>query len=799
MGRRDAARFAFMVAVILAPATALHAQASRMLDDSAVTTRADHFDLSVTFACSLRYQSHTPASEGDQVRITLATGSDCSLGPGAQFPVERLQADPNGPVRSIELQPGITGGAELVIHWKRIEKFVLAPTAGMRGMRVRVLRSMSGQIVVEEPSDTTTSYTVNLESSRSPFTELAVARAAALLSAPVFVSPITMDGQQWFRLRAGPFDTRRAAESLLREATSSYPGAWLGIEDELPIQVLPEGSPTAPMETTATRSAEQRADPELDRLLEEARTAMAAKKHDDAIVRLTRIVATEDYLHRIDAAEMLGLAHERKGQLAQAKAAYESYLRRYPDSRAADRIRQRLQALRTATLPGQRGSGGGEARDGWQAYGSAAQVYRRDNTSLSSSALSRNLVTQNALLTDLDGVLRRRGERYDLTARSSFGYTHDLMSSGRGKPLRVSSAFVSASDRELGMEARLGRQSRGMAGVNGVFDGLLGSWQWRPDIGSSAVIGLPVDSTRNGPDTDRQFLALATDFSSSDRRWDTAVYALAQQFHGNTDRRVLGVETRYLKPGRTLVMMVDYDLFFGDINNAMLLGTLITDSRWTFNVDASRQRSPLLSIRNALIGQPTLAFDDLTSAFTQDELEQLALDRAAQLVQFGLSASHPLGDRGQWTVNLLSLDLTGTPASGGVIAVPNPGRDDSISSELLVNSLFRAGDTHSMALRFQRGDTGRLMSAGFGSRLPLFGALRMTSRLRLDRRTHMPDGGSEWAYVPSLRVDYQRGANFFELEAGAELLRRSGAMGSEHSTRRFISAGYRLQLERNRQ
>ena len=71
------------------------------------------------------------------------------------------------------------------------------------------------------------------------------------------------------------------------------------------------------------------------------------------------------------------------------------------------------------------------------------------------------------------------------------------------------------------------------------------------------------------------------------------------------------METRYLKPGRTLVVMADYDLYFGDINNAMLLGTLITDSRWTFNIDASRQRSPLLSIRNALIGQPTLAFNDL--------------------------------------------------------------------------------------------------------------------------------------------------------------------------------------------
>ena len=62
---------------------------------------------------------------------------------------------------------------------------------------------------------------------------------------------------------------------------------------------------------------------------------MSPKKLDDAIARLTQIIAAEDYLHRIDAAEMLGLARERKGQLAQAKAAYEDYLRRYPDSRAA--------------------------------------------------------------------------------------------------------------------------------------------------------------------------------------------------------------------------------------------------------------------------------------------------------------------------------------------------------------------------------------------------------------------------------------------------------------------------------
>ncbi|MEO6367603.1 MAG: hypothetical protein ABIP38_06375 [Steroidobacteraceae bacterium] len=789
-------RLAGMATLCLAPLP-LFAQAARLLDASAVTERADHLDLSIDFTCSLRYLSHTPAGEGDRLRVTLAIGSDCRITPNAQFATDRLlPADASGLVRSIELQPGLAGGAELTINWNRIEKYVLAPTAGMRGLRVRVQHRNPARIVVGEPGSAG-SYAINLESSRTPFTELAIAKAAAILDVPVWVSTLMVDDERWYRLRAGPLDSRRAAETLLRSALSSYPGAWLGIDDGAVDDTAPGAEQQAPTARASARAPETRADATLDRLLDEARTALARKRYDDAVVRLTQVTAAEDYVHRMDAAEMLGLARERKGQLAQAKAVYEDYLRRYPEVRSAARIRQRLQALRTASLPGRRGSGGGAGNDGWSAYGSASQIYRRDNTSLSSSALSRNLVTQNALLSDVDGVLRHRGERYDFTARSSFGYTTDLLPAGGRKPLRMSSAFVEMNDRELGMSARAGRQSRGMAGVNGVFDGLLGTWQWRPNIGFNAVLGLPVESTRNAPDANRQMLGIAADVATADRHWDASVFALAQQYSGAVDRRSLGIEARYLQPGRTLVLMTDYDLYFGDINSALLLGTLITDSRWTFNMDASRQRSPGLSIRNALIGQPTLAFGDLTAQYTVDELEQLAKDRSARLQQLGLSASHPLGDRGQWTVNLLSVDLTGTPASGGVAAVLNPGRDDSISSELLVNSLFKSGDTHSFALRYQNGDTGRLLSAGFGSRLPFGDALRVTTRLRVDRRTEALDARQQWAYVPSLRLDYRRGASSFELESGVELLRRSGA-AAEHSTRRFISAGYRLQLERNR-
>jgi hypothetical protein len=87
------------------------------------------------------------------------------------------------------------------------------------------------------------------------------------------------------------------------------------------------------------------------------------------------------------------------------------------------------------------------------------------------------------------------------------------------------------------------------------------------------------------------------------------------------------------------------------------------------------------------------------------------------------------------------------------------------------------------------------MSAGLGSRLPLGAGLRLTTRLRTDRRTDMPDASSEWVYVPSLRLDWLHGRNSIEAEVGAELGRKSLTTTSERCTRYFFSLGYRLSLD----
>jgi tetratricopeptide (TPR) repeat protein len=780
--------------VALGVAGAAGAQAAPLLAAGSVTTRDDHLDLAIEFSCAMTYRSHTPGQAGERVRVSLAIGPDCDVRAGEPFPVERLMpGDARDLVRDIALQPGLAGGAELLVEWSRAETFVLVPTSGMRGLRIRVQRRRGAQVVLGDSASVTADYAVNIASAQQPFDPPAIAAAEALLQTRVYVSTTEVEGTRWYRLRAGPFATRAEAGEVLRLALARYPTAWLGVADEA--TTLPADAAARIGATTVPRTPETRADPALDQQLEAARVAMNARRLDEATRSLTRILAVEDYARRREAAELLGLARERQGQLAQAKAAYEEYLRRYPDSPAAARLRERLRALRLADIPGHAGSRGGARAEGWSAWGHASQSYRRDDARLDAGGGPRETASQAMVLTDVDGLLRRRGERFDFAARSSLGYLRDLEEQGDSR-LRVSTAYAELGARELSLTTRLGRQSRGMAGVNGVFDGLLGNWQARPRLGASMAVGAPVENTRHGPDFDRLFVGGSLEWASRDQGWETAAFALAQQYAGHTDRRSIGIEARYLRPGRTLVAMGDYDAFFGQLNGAMLLGTLVTATRWTFNVDASRQRSPQLSLRNALIGQPTLAFADLESRFTTSQLEQIALDRSAELTQLSATASHPLGEGGQWSLGLSSFDLSGMPASGDVEAVPAPGREDSLYGEVLLNGLLRAGDTHAFGLRAQRGGRGTVLSGGVGSRMPLGAAWRLTTRLRVERRTLTGEEARAWNFAPSMRVEYQRSAATFELEAGVELNRRRDAGGGDRDTRRYISAGYRWILDR---
>jgi hypothetical protein len=523
-----------------------------------------------------------------------------------------------------------------------------------------------------------------------------------------------------------------------------------------------------------------------------AREAFRRKDYATAIPLLSRLTEQPEFPQRAEAQEMLALAHERSGELAHAKAEFEDYLQRYPDSPAAPRIRQHLQALLFAASPaGARTRGAKSDDSAWRVLGGISQLYRRDDSTFDDGLQTSEVTTQDALLTDVGLVARRHGERFDFATRASAGYTLDLLTGGSGDQTRVTALYAEFADRELDLTLRAGRQTGSTGALIGTFDGVYLGYQVSPRLRLNVHGGYPVDSTTASPSTDWSFYALSADFGPYAGAWDGSLYATSESYFGVTNRQAIGGELRYFRPGGTFVALVDYDLHFNELNDVLLLGTIELPARWTASLNLDRRKSPGLAVRNAMIGQPVQDFEQLFGTYTDAELDQLALDRTADTSTYTVSLARPFGERWQWSVDLSTLSFDGTPASGGVEAMPDQGTDIVAATELIGYGLFGNGDVESFGFRCQSGDSFDAMSLGLGAQFPLGSAWRLGPRVRFDRRTFSADDSTETIVAPGLRAELRWHRFTFELEGGAELGQRTLLELDQNTTRYYVSVGYR--------
>jgi tetratricopeptide (TPR) repeat protein len=766
--------------------------AGRLVEEIGVSEQGGDVAVTVLFGCGLRYVSHAPASSGELLRVRLAPQADCGA-PAAAWSVPPA-LDDRGVISAVDVERVLGTDVELRIRWSRPEEFVLVPSFGGRGLRIRLVRPETdrSRVTVREVTGGTSTYAINLDAAREPFAAEAVADAAKATGVRIYVSETVVDEERWYRLRAGPFLSEADARRVLATARAQYPKAWLAIGDDASLTAV--GSPDAVAHVPATqqRASASLTGPDLERTLQQARAAFRRKDYATAIPLLTRLVEQPEFPGRAEALELLGLARERSGQLAHAKAEYEEYLRRYPEGEAAERTRKRLRALAFATSPAAvRAANATAGESPWKTYGGWSQTYRRDDAGFDNGSTSGDRTTQNTILTDVAFTARRRGERYDFASRVSAGYGLDLLQDGPGDQSRVTTLFAELRDRELDWTLRGGRQSGGLGGLVGTYDGLYASYQLQPRLRLNVLGGYPVESTRTGPDTDRRFYAVSADLGTFGGAWDLSTYAISQQYFGMTDRQAIGTEVRYFRPGLTFVGLVDYDIHYGDLNDVLLLGTVALPARWTASLNLDHRRSPTLTSRNALIGQPVTRFDQLYGLYSEAEIEQLARDRSATSDVYTLSLSRPVGERWQWTLDMTGMSLGATPESGGVPATEGTGTDLIVSTQALGYGLFGRGDVSSLGLQFQDGDTTSAYSLGVNAQFPVGRTWRVGPRLRIDQREYHLDGSDQLLYSPSLRTELRGRHMSLEFEGGAEFGSRSLDDATEDTTRYYLSLGYR--------
>ena len=790
--------------------------------------QGDHTEITVTFACSVRYMANTPVSHGTGTTITLALGADCGSQFGTLPPELPLVGGGGSLVTGARVDSLIPGQITLELTWARPLDFVMAPTASGLGLRVRLLNTneKKGHVLVSE-AEPAAGYAVNLDSSLTPYPHDAVEAAAADLQTQAYVSETQIENEHWYRLRVGPFTTRAEADRVLKIAQAKFPRAWVALNDEITdLSAVERAGVASP---GARPTDPPLPDEERAQILRNARVALEKHQYPEAIDLLNRLLRQPEYPARAEAQELMGLVRERAGQLAQAKAEYEEYLHRYPNGSGAARVRGRLQALAQASLsPKATGAFGAAANNRWTMAGSAAVSYQygKDQTTTGGTTTTTNSLSSALVYGDL--LLRDRGQRYDFTGRADAGYTQNIGSNpGGASQDRTTAAYVELTDKNFGVTGRLGRQSLASQGIIGLFDGLFVGYQVNPTVSVSAAAGLPAYTSYSALSSHQKFGTVTAEFDPWHQSWVFDTYFFDQTIDGQTDRRSVGFQTRYSAPGRTAVMLVDYDIQFQQLNSATLIGNAKVGQHWILSFDADHRRSPLLELDNALIGQTVQDLNTLSlqarPPLTPSQIRQLALDRTATSNTVVFSATRSFGERWQLLADISGLELSGTPASPSigqtfnadgsinnpgvpaVAATQSTGLDKNAAIQLAGSSLLQASDLHIFSVSFDDSPLSRSTTLSWDARFVVHGNWRLGPRFSVEQLNDPSIGGKQMLYLPQVRGDWTNRFSVFELIAGYQLqnqqsvVQQTSLTGQPQTTSvdqrsLFITAAYRVRF-----
>jgi len=525
--------------------------------------------------------------------------------------------------------------------------------------------------------------------------------------------------------------------------------------------------------------------------MKRARSDFKAKKYTSAIRYLSALIAAGDHKYSQEALELLGLSRQRKGQNAHAVAAYEKYLGRYPDSDAADRVRQRLAGLLTASKGPRKKlrMTTVEEKDETTTYGSLSQFYRANRTSTDDIG---TLTTLSQLITFLDVTTLQRSAKFDHRYQFTSDHTYDFINNANNAEFRFIETYYEISYRKTGSSARFGRQALRIGGILKRFDGVSAGYQITPDMRLNVLGGYPVDiGNTSSINKNKNFYGFTFETGTFLQHWDMNLFYFDQQYDELEDRRSAGTEARYHDNTKSLFGMVDYDLFYKVINILQLNANIQLDHGRTAYVNAFMRKTPILATSNALIGRQEKSINELKKVLNIEQIYQLARDRTANSQTITVGGSQPLSKRFHVTADVTLSRVGDTVASGGVPSTPGTGTDYFLSTQLVGNNLLVKRDTGVLGIRYYATAPSNTISLIANSRFPVTRKWRINPRLQFDIRKQS-NGRSQEKLRAIFKTDYryQNKARFdFEIGYDKTTEHTNGQSLGHNSL--FFTLGYR--------
>jgi len=710
------------------------------------------------------------------------------------------------------------------------------------------------QLVSAAASSDPERYTISLISSHSGNLRQTRPVPATLQDLPLFTSEEELNGKITHFINLGKFASLEDAQKALQLIRGTYPTATIherrsappqapaqrrtstaNVEQTLvattaqppsapnlvlPSQALSESS----MEAAAPAQAEQtsgsdgtgpsvydlqsetlanRPASEMDNqaavLLKQANEALAKGDNETAIQTFNQLLLLPPNKYSQEAQELIGVARERAGQIAKAKAEYDLYLKLYTQGEGPVRVRQRLAGLSSAkpVASGERKIARRKVDDTMQTtvYGSLSQFYYHgashvDTTTITGSIIDNATLTaidQSALITNFDITGRFRNSEYD--NRIVFRDTHTAnFLEGQPNRNRTTSAYFDIKNKPDDYSIRAGRQPSASGGVLNRFDGVLAGYGFMPKWRINGVFGAPAESTL---ESKRLFYGASVDAGTFAEHWSGSAYAIQQDVESIVDRRAVGGELRYFDQQGAIFSLIDYDISYQMVNIALFQGNWLSESGTSYNLLLDRRKTPTMATTNALIGETTTSIKTLLETKSEEEIRDLAQARTATSTLFSVGVTKPIHTKWQVGGDFRIARTSGMPATGSLPETPDSGREYTYTAQAIGSDIFTTRDVSVFSLSYIDSNNFKGQALSVSNRSIIRDKWTLDASLRL--YAQKDNAGNRLQRIsPTLKAAYQwKEKMSFEFETGLENTETNSATQQEKTDRRFYSLGYR--------
>jgi len=617
--------------------------------------------------------------------------------------------------------------------------------------------------------NTTITYVLNLESYKKGKKPRKIPKLDVFKKYKLFRTRVKEKGGLITRLRLGFFRSKTEANRVKRQLKVYYPNTFVTLiqKNESALsrkwfaskKVIPKKKTTVVKKQPARKLTRKQVN-KVDKLFAKGKLALVEKKFRNAISYFTKVTEIGTGNTKQQAWEYIGLAREKNGQIAHAKAEYKRYLKLYPSGIGHERVKQRLEGLLTAQLAPKRklvSSKKDKEEESWELFSTISQNYRYQQSQQDGQDSS---TTDNSVNSYFNTSGRKRGEKYDLRFQFDMDHRYDFTEDARVKSdFGLSTAYFDYISLTGGGIVRVGRQSRSSGGILGRFDGVWYGYPISNDVKLNFVAGLPVQSGGGiNFHTEQQVVGLSADFDKVYRNLDISTFIVQQNVEGNLDRRAIGTEVRFIANKSSYFGILDYDIEFNLLNNIQFVGNWIFKNNKSLNFVYDRRASPIITTSNALIGQGVGELAELQVVLTDDQIRELAIDRTGTYDSIIISGNLPLSDRYSMSADINATKSSSTPATTiglqPVAEVEAIGPDYYFGVTLIGSNLFSKRDTNIVSIRQSTGTT-KSTSFDVRSQFNLNKKWRMRPRVRYDIRTRSSNDTKSNRTTVSARFDYR--------------------------------------------